>query len=74
MDEKLSGVMEQMTTILKPYPCFSFCLRSIRVKEMSKRLAGFCIVVLITIAGAYELGSYTVTGVYPRSPNCKAFM
>jgi hypothetical protein len=43
-----------MATILQPYPCFSFCLRSIRVKQLSKILTGVCIVVLVTMAGGYD--------------------
>ena len=44
-----------MNAILKPYSCFSFCLRSIRVKQLSRRLTRFCIVALITMAGSHNL-------------------
>ncbi len=43
-----------MISILKPYFCFSFSLKSIRVKEISKRLAVLSIIILITIAGTYD--------------------
>lgn len=46
-----------MTSILKPYFCFSFSLRPIRVKEISKRLAVLSIIILITIAGTYDFVS-----------------
>ena len=43
-----------MITILKAFPGFSLFLRSIRMNKLSKRLAGFCIVVLMATASSHD--------------------